>query len=140
MANTIPAMQWAESKVSSTIADNLARFGQERGIENWNQMAAQFGVWAKRKPFIEPISVNTLRNIGKRTNAPQASTLAELAEFLGVPVYMLFIEGMPPKPEHVMALNALVATFINGDKATRSAIKHVISVLSAPRPKAVSSR
>jgi hypothetical protein len=34
-------MLWSEAKFSATIAENLARLGAERGIENWNQMAAR---------------------------------------------------------------------------------------------------
>ena len=134
-SNSIPAVQWAESQVSCTLADNLARFGRERGIVNWNQMADQFADWSKDKPFVEPISVNTLRNIAKRTNAPQASTLMLLANFLEVPVYMLFIEDSPSQPDLIVTLNSLVATFVNGDKNTRAAIQHMLSAFSSARPK-----
>jgi transcriptional regulator with XRE-family HTH domain len=130
-------MLWSEAKFSATIAENLARLGAERGIENWNQMAVQFQQWARDKKFVEPISVNTLRNIAKRSNAPQASTLCDLAAFLNVPPYMLLIEDLPVKHELVVTLNAVVAAFINGDKHTRSAIKHMLSALS-PRPKIIS--
>jgi transcriptional regulator with XRE-family HTH domain len=130
-------MLWSEAKFSATIAENLARLGAERGIENWNQMAVQFEEWARDKKFVEPISVNTLRNIAKRSNAPQASTLCDLAAFLDVPPYMLFIEHLPAKHELVVTLAAVVAAFINGDKHTRSAIKYMLSAITR-RPKGIS--
>ena len=129
-------MLWSESKFAATLADNLARLGHERGIANWNQMAVQFELWSRHKPFVEPISVNTLRNIAKKQNAPQASTLVDLAAFLEVPPYALLIPEVPAKAELIMVLNALVAAFVNGDKHTRTAIKHMLSALAPSRHKA----
>lgn len=140
MAITVSSVEWSESKVSKILASNIERIARERGIDNWNQMAVEFAAWAKNRPFIDPIPVNTFRNIAKRANAPHASTLVKLADFLRVPVYLLFVEDAPVKPENVMALNAMIAAFVNGDKATRSAIKHMISALSAHRPRLTANR
>lgn len=132
----MPAVMWSEAPESKTLADNLRRFGKERGMANWNQMAVKFGEWARDKPFVEPISVNTLRNLAKRETAPQASKLLHLANFLEVPLYTLFIEDCPTPPELVMTLNALVAAFVNGDNNTREAIHHMLSAFtSAGRPR-----
>lgn len=108
-------------------------------MTNWNQMAVQFADWTKDKQFVEPMSVNTFRNIERRATSPRASTLQAIAEFLEVPVYALLIDGAPDKPDLIMVLNALVAAFVNGDEATRDAIRHMLSAFSAAkRPQAAS--
>lgn len=128
----MPPVLWADSPVSRTLADNLQRFGRARGMENWNQMATRFRDWSLDKPFVEPISVNTLRNIAKRENAPHVSKLVLLADFLEVPAYALFIPDCPPAPDLVMALNALVAAYVNGDGNTREAIHHMLKAIQRP--------
>ena len=53
-------------------------------------------------------------------------------DFLEVPVYALFIPDCPPAPDLVMALNALVAAYVNGDGNTREAIHHMLKAIQRP--------
>lgn len=132
--NTLPVMLWADSIEARTLTDNLLRFGRARGMENWNQMYVQFKEWSRDKDYVDAIAVNTLRNIGKGANSPRASTLMHLAQFLGVPLYALFIEDCPAPPELIMTLNALVAEFVNGDDKKREAIRHMLAAFTSTRP------
>ena len=131
-------MQWADSPTATQLAENIERFRDARDIANWNQMANAMQEWAKRRNFTDPVALNTLRNIAAGRNAPRLASLVQIAEFLQVPLYMLFIPDVDGDPSFVVALNAVIATFVNADPATRESIRmllHGIAGLPGSQPR-----
>jgi hypothetical protein len=128
-------VEWEDSQLAATLARNLERLRNTRGMTNWNQMAVAFNEWAKGRRFVNPIPVNTLRSIAKRSHSPNLARLAEIAEFLKVPVYALLVDGMPP--DQVQAVETLINTFVHSDEATRQAIIALLAATSGHprRPK-----
>lgn len=117
------AMEWSDLRIAEVLAENLRALRERHDFSSNRALYLSMLEWSRTKPHIEPVTTNTLRNIEKKQNSPQVDTLNVIAEFYGIPAYMLLIDGMRPDDPFLQSLDQVVRAFVSGDDKARDAMK-----------------